>query len=319
MSQVIPTHRERRSAFRHDALLYAGERAFLDATTRFIADGLADGEAVHVVVDGSKIGPLRTRLGGLAGEVSFADMAEAGSNPARIIPAWRAFVDGHPREQALRGVGEPVWPDRGPDELAECERHEALLNFAFADAPTFWLACPYDMAGLDQATVRAAERSHPTIVEAGSRRENPSFAGIEELSRPHDEPLPEPPMSAQERSFSVDDLPGLRGWVASAAAARGASRSAVDDLGIAVSEIAANSVQHGGGHGTLRFWAEGRGIVCEVADRGSIVDPLVGRRHPSPEQLGGYGLWIVNQLCDLVQIRTGHRGTVVRVHVGLDR
>ena len=78
------------------------------------------------------------------------------------------------------------------------------------------------MAGLDQATVRAAERSHPTIVEAGSRRENPAFAGIEELSRLHDEPLPlEPPMSAQERSISVDDLPGLRRWVASAAAAHG--------------------------------------------------------------------------------------------------
>ena len=36
---------------------------------------------------------------------------------------------------------------------------------------------------------------------------------------------------------------------------------------------------------------------------------------PPIEQYGGRGLWIVNQLCDLVQIRSAPSGTVVRVHV----
>jgi anti-sigma regulatory factor (Ser/Thr protein kinase) len=35
---------------------------------------------------------------------------------------------------------------------------------------------------------------------------------------------------------------------------------------------------------------------------------------PPIEQYGGRGLWIVNQLCDLVQIRSAPSGTVVRVH-----
>jgi hypothetical protein len=30
--------------------------------------------------------------------------------------------------------------------------------------------------------------------------------------------------------------------------------------------------------------------------------------------MGGYGLWIANQMCELVQIRSGDGGTVVRLH-----
>jgi hypothetical protein len=36
-----------------------------------------------------------------------------------------------------------------------------------------------------------------------------------------------------------------------------------------------------------------------------------GQNHPG----GGRGLWLTNQLCDLVQIRSGDAGTVVRAHV----
>jgi hypothetical protein len=31
----------------------------------------------------------------------------------------------------------------------------------------------------------------------------------------------------------------------------------------------------------------------------------------------GFGLWLVNQLCDLVQIRTFAKGTVVRLQMAL--
>src|SRR2546421_585138 len=78
--------------------------------------------------------------------VEFADMAKVGRNPARIIPVWRQFVS----ERAagggrIRGIGEPVWAGRGPSELAEAQRHEALLNLAFAGTPGMWLLCPYDV------------------------------------------------------------------------------------------------------------------------------------------------------------------------------
>ena len=34
----------------------------------------------------------------------------------------------------MRGIGEPIWADRRPDELDECQLHESLINLAFAGA-----------------------------------------------------------------------------------------------------------------------------------------------------------------------------------------
>ena len=86
---------------------------------------------------------------------------------------------------------------------------------------------------------------------------------------------------------------------------------------LCVNEIAGNSLLHGGGAGVLRIWGEPSTLICEVADSGTIADPLVGRQNPSLERVGGRGLWLANQLCDLVQIRSGASGTVVRLHVRL--
>ena len=48
------------------------------------------------MVSAARIARLREELGADAAErVTFADMAEVGINPARIIPAWREFVDAH--------------------------------------------------------------------------------------------------------------------------------------------------------------------------------------------------------------------------------
>jgi anti-sigma regulatory factor (Ser/Thr protein kinase) len=84
---------------------------------------------------------------------------------------------------------------------------------------------------------------------------------------------------------------------------------------VAVNEVAANSARHGGGRGILRAWIDDEAVVCEIRDRGRIDDALVGRRQPSPDQIGGWGIWIANQMCDLVQIRSGPDGTATRLRM----
>jgi anti-sigma regulatory factor (Ser/Thr protein kinase) len=93
----------------------------------------------------------------------------------------------------------------------------------------------------------------------------------------------------------------------------------IGDLVLAVNEVAANSIAHGGGSGTLRVWRDGGALVCEVSDRGHLDDPLADRRRPAPGQDGGRGLWLANQLCDLVQVRSFATGTTVRLHMHRDR
>lgn len=87
-----------------------------------------------------------------------------------------------------------------------------------------------------------------------------------------------------------------------------------DDLLLAVHEVVVNSLLHGGGSGRLRLWSDPAAVVCEIRDRGRILDPLVGRRMPSHTAESGRGLWMVHQLVDLAQIRSSGRGTIVRMH-----
>jgi anti-sigma regulatory factor (Ser/Thr protein kinase) len=101
------------------------------------------------------------------------------------------------------------------------------------------------------------------------------------------------------------------------AEAAGLSGSRAIDLVTAVNEVAANSIRHGGGEGELRSWRETGRLLVQIGDRGQITDPLAGRIRPAVEQLGGRGLWLANQLCDLVQIRSGSDGTVVRLCMAL--
>ena len=66
-------------------------------------------------------------------------------------------------------------------------------------------------------------------------------------------------------------------------------------------------------------WATRGEIICQVNDTGQITDPLAGRLRRDPAAaVGGQGLWVVQQACDLVQIRTSPAGTAIRLHMHLD-
>jgi hypothetical protein len=42
---------------------------------------------------------------------------------------------------------------------------------------------------------------------------------------------------------------------------------------------------------------------------------MAGRRRPAADALEGRGLWLINQLCDLVEMRSDPSGMTVRMHV----
>jgi anti-sigma regulatory factor (Ser/Thr protein kinase) len=309
MSAVAPA-----GDFRHEALFYAGEDAFIGATMPFISDAVAAGEPILVVVSAGKIERLREALGPDAGAVQFADMDEVGANPARIIPAWRAFVDRHAGDgRRFRGIGQPIWAERSPAELVECERHEALLNVAFADAPAWWLLCPYDTETLDAAVLEEARRNHPFVADRSGRQASAAYRGLEAARGAFGAPLPEPACQPAELPFQFASLAGVRDAVSERAAAAGLDPGRIRNLVLAVNEVATNSVRHGAGRGTVRTWEEPGELVCEVRDAGHLDRPLAGREAPAAG--GGAGLWLANQMCDLVQLRTFASGTVVRLHV----
>ena len=271
--------------YRHEALFYDGVDDLVITALPFIRAGLDAGEPVLVAARPDS--PLRS-LDGIA-------FVEIPRNPAQIIPLWRNFVEAH--DGPVRGIGEPIWAGRDGDELVECQLHESLLNVAFDE--DFTLLCPYDIASLDEAVIHEARCSHPVIDG------DPSHVY-------RDAPLPlapfaPPPPGARLLAFDLDSLAELRDFVA--------AHGGDPDFVLAVDELATNSIRHGGGRGIVRLWSDDGALVCEVRDQGQIADPLAGRRRPAADVFGGRGLWITNQVCDLVQIRPG----AVRVRSALAR
>jgi anti-sigma regulatory factor (Ser/Thr protein kinase) len=299
-------------SFRHEALIYAGEEEFLAGTLPFLLDGLDAGEPVLVAVGRGNAALLEEELGAEATRVHFADMEALGRNPARIIPFWQEFVDEH--DGTVRGVGEPLWPSRGAHEVDECQRHESLLNVAFDHNSSWALLCSYDGAALADEVLESVAASHRAVVRNGVVEPGLAFLAEEHCFAGS---LPTHPATVAEVRFDLDSLADVRRQVEAEARLAGLAPLHASDLMVAANELAANSVAHGGGAGILRSWLEADRVIVEVEDAGEIVEPLVGRIKPLVTQEGGRGLWLANQLCDLVQIRSGAQGTVVRLHMGI--
>jgi anti-sigma regulatory factor (Ser/Thr protein kinase) len=304
--------------FRHEALIYNGEQGFLRGTLPFVTDALSAGEAVLVAVRQQRATALNRALGDAAADVRFVDIHELARNPARVIPAWREFLSEHADDgRPVRAIGESVWPGRSQAEIDECQRHESLVNLAFANGPAWSLLCPYDLAELDPRQIGAARVTHPALMHEGNSRRSDAYIPSHCAPGAFAGALPEPPRERDELAFTFRGLGAVRSVVSARADRAGLASEPREDLVLAVNELVTNSVQYGGGGGTLRIWTESDALVCEVRDRGYIDDPLAGRIAPPLEQHGGRGLWLVNHLCDLVQIRSTPNGTVVRVRARL--
>jgi anti-sigma regulatory factor (Ser/Thr protein kinase) len=299
--------------FSHEALFYRGEAEFLAALLPFLQEGLEQGEAVVVAEPDERLQLLRAALGADAGAVEWLDMAEIGSNPARIIGVWATALERHAAAgRTVRGVGEPAFAGRRPTELVECRLHEFLLNAAFDDGPGWRLLCPYDVDGLPRSVSQDALLTHPLHSTGAERLASERYtAGA--YRDAFSAPLPPPGGAAFRGTYGTGDVPAARRTVAHYARSCGLPEERVEVLELAASELATNSVRHGGGSGSLAMWLEPGAVVVEFSDAGRLIDPLTGRFAPALDSEGGRGLYLVNQLCDLVAVRSSDAGTTVRL------
>jgi anti-sigma regulatory factor (Ser/Thr protein kinase) len=300
--------------FRHIGLFYRTGDEYATAVAGFLRDGLAAGEPALAAVSAASITLIRDALGAAARDMEFADMAAMGRNPAWIIPWVQAFTGRHSGRR-VRYVGEPIWASRTRAELREATKHEALINLAFAAADADIL-CPYDTAALDAAVIADARQTHPLLLSDGVPEESPGYAVPSLIPSSCSLPLPAPPHDAMSLTYR-SNLSEVRALVFRHAMDAGLTQSRANDLVLAVSEVAANTLRHTQSEGTLDIWHDQNEIVCEVHDEGTITDPLAGRRLPAPNASGGHGLWLVHQVCDLVELRSDSSGTTVRMHMAI--
>jgi anti-sigma regulatory factor (Ser/Thr protein kinase) len=296
----------------HLAYFYDDDRDYLSYLSAFALAGLRSAEPVFLAVPGHKSALLRQRLGGESNLLRYGAMTETGRNPARLIPELKGFIDEH-RGRRVRCVSEAIWPDRSAAELCEATRHEALLNLAFASSAAT-IVCPYDVGRLAPSVAGGAERTHPAFLRNGRAQSAAGYAGRGVVPAECEDPLPAPPDDAQVLAYETSLRP-VRELVASHGAGLRMAGERITNLVIAAGEITANTLRHTGAGGTFWVWHTGEEIICQARDQGWIADPLAGRRRRSPEG-PGHGLWVVNQVCDLVEIRTSQAaGTIIRLHM----
>jgi len=298
------------AGLRHAALLY--DSAHFGPVAAFARHAAHEGSPLHVVVPAATLRLVSAALPPPPRRMIFADMADLGRNPARLIAAGHSFADKHLRDRVCC-LWEPAWPGRSASELLEVARHEALCNIAFRGRE-ITIVCLYDTARLPAAVINDAARTHPVVMTSGTQQLSAAYLGAGQLPPECDDPLPPPAADAVSIGFD-GHLGAVRDFAAARARAAGLESARVNDVVLAVSELAANALSHAAGAGVVRSWYTSDELLCQIEDAGHIADPLAGRRRLPADARGGHGLWLVNVVCDLVERRTSSAGTVTRLHM----
>ena len=135
------------------------------------------------------------------------------------------------------------------------------------------------MAGLDAAVVEEAlPAPTPHVAEGGTSRRSAAYLRTGAGTSPFAGALPPPAEEPEQLDFDTDEVRFVRAFVSEwASRAEECPAERTMDLVLAVSEVATNSVVHGGGSGTLHAWQENGSLMCEVQDIGRLQHPLAGR------------------------------------------
>ena len=116
-----------------------------------------------------------------------------------------------------------------------------------------------------------------------------------------------------ELEFSAATLREVREAVAAHAATAGMAAGRIVDVVLAVHELAANAILHGAGRGRLRLLVTAGSLHYEVSDLGrdSPDGQAESGSHLPWSVAPGHGLWLVQQVCDQLNIVSGPGGSRV--------
>ena len=115
-------------------------------------------------------------------------------------------------------------------------------------------------------------------------------------------------------AFDSGALSVVRAEIRVCAGQAGLPEDRVADVVLAVHELAANAVCHGGGKGRLRVRNRAGALHCQVDDGDLIAsgDPAVAQPNSLPE-LPDHGLWVARRVADQMQTLSSPGGTRVTI------
>ena len=305
------------SDFSHRALLYASPGEFIATAGPYVREGAEAGDSVIAVTTEANIRALREELGDLAEAVDFGSSEDwYGRSPWRTLGLYKRWLSGVPQGAQVRVLGEQMWLARSEAEQREWQRYEAFANITFR-APRTKVVCTYDATQLPEPIFEHVYDTHPEVLYSDMLTESKTFTDPATFAAALDS-APLEPWNGPAVEAELEDLRDLRILLVGEASRTELDTERTADLAVAVNEVATNALKHGGGRGRVRIWTETAQVICEVSDSGpGFSDPFIGHVPPANRDTPGWGLWTSRQLCDLVQLRSGDDGTVVRLHMSV--
>lgn len=306
-------------AFQHGACVYDSDQQFLQTAVPFLAEGLAAGDPVLAVTTPANLELIGAALGPRGGEVDYAESAFFGRRPPQRVAAfyryWKNHASGTGGGNRVRILAEPVWAGRSTREIAAWTRMESALNVVLAPA-SISMICAYDTRAVGPGIVSGALRTHPAQIAGSRLSPSADFTDPAEFVRSCDSgTLPDPPADAAAFLFD-GDLRELRRFTAGRAAAYEVTGERADTLILAVSEVGAYLKNQHPGTAAVRAWEQPGAVVCDFRQPGvSVSDPFLGLRPARLEPSAGDGLWLANQVCDRMEIRSGADGCTIQLQV----
>lgn len=299
----------------HAACFHGSYSDLLDQLVPLAEAALARDEPLATALQPETERALADRIGGETGHRLWRpDTPDDGPSGQTVAARWalelRALTSttGRPvtvlseHASALDGADGRFWTE-----------FDAALNVALADLPVR-ITCFYPELPLYLEVVEGAQRNHPFLRADGELRHNPGHHDPRAVLAAR--PAAPPPLLGPpdvRLPFSAWQLHEVRSTVEQALDGCGYERERVEDVVLAVNELATNAVEHGTPEAQLSLWAGPRGLLCEIDDGGTLRDPLPGLQAPHPAEPRGRGVWIARQLCDSLHVWTDGRGTHVRV------
>jgi len=297
------------TALRHNALVYESTDEYLARAVPFLKAGIEAGEGAVVAHTKPGLAMMREALGPEAARVTFVDVSGAYTRPARTLAAYHeVYVEQLQKTPTLRAVADVQFgPD--PNEWDLWTGYEAVFNRSFGHLPA-WVLCSYDANGTPDPIIEGVWQTHPEVVAGDSWNSSDLYEDPDQFLR-RITPVPAPLTSLRAIPFGrgAEDL---REQLARELAADKLSEAQTLDLLLAVTEIANNAMQHGGGIQEVRVGrARGR-FVCEIVDRGDgFDDPAAG--YLAPRAGIGTGLWVARQLTWRIEFFHSPTGFTTRI------
>jgi anti-sigma regulatory factor (Ser/Thr protein kinase) len=300
---------------RHAAGFHSSPAHLLAQLVPVATAGLERGEPVAVALRPATEEALRDVIGSPSGLIPLSQPAGPDSGSGQTVVMRRAR---ELRElisttgSAVTVLSEHTSRLDGADGSFWTEL-DAAANVALAELP-LTLTCFFPELPVHQEVLDGAWRNHPLLLVDGRLRHNPDHRCPRDVLT--ERPAPAPALLGPpdlRMSYSAWQLHDVRAAVEQAVLTAGYERSRVEDVVLAVNEVATNAVEHGATEAELCVWTGSDGFVCEVHDGGILADPLPGLQAPHPYEPRGRGVWIARQLCDLLHVWADAHGTHVRM------